>query len=84
MNYNKRDQSLSGIIEIFYESEKIRRIVEHDLKDFGGKGACIIIDGLDEYQNKTEDSMIYQLKNKKVLHSSMVIVASRPVATHSL
>ena len=84
LNYNKRDQSLSGIIEIFYDSEKIRRIVEHDLRDFGGKGACIIIDGLDEYQNKREDSVIFQLMNKKVLRSSMVIVASRPVATHSL
>ena len=84
LNYNKRDQSLSGIIEIFYDSEKIRRIVEHDLRDFGGKGACIIIDGLDEYQNKREDSVIFQLMNKKVLRSSMVIVASRPVATDSL
>ena len=84
LNYNKRDQSLSGIIEIFYDSEEIKEIVEHDLKDFGGKGACIIIDGLDEYQNKREDSVISQLMNNKLLRSSMVIVASRPVATHSL
>ena len=84
LNYNKRDQSFSGIIEIFYDSENIRRIVEHDLKDVGGKGACFIIDGLDEYQDKREDSMISQLINNKVLRSSMVIVASRPVATHSL
>ena len=84
LNYSKRDQNLSDIIEIFYDSEEIRRIVEHGLKDFGGKGACFIIDGLDEYQNKREDSVIFQLINKKVLRSSMVIVASRPVATHSL
>ena len=84
LNYNKRDQSLSGIIETFYDSEEIKRIVEHDLKDFGGKGTCFIIDGLDEYQSKREDSVIFQLMNKKVLRSSMVIVASRPVATHSL
>ena len=84
LNYSKRDQSLFDIIEIFYDGEEIKRIVEHDLKDFGGKGACFIIDGLDEYQNKREDSVIFQLMNKKVLRSSMVIVASRPVATHSL
>ena len=84
LNYNKRDQSLSGIIDIFYDSEEIKEIVEHDLKDFGGNGACFIIDGLDEYQNKREDSVISQLINKEVLRSSMVIVASRPVATHSL
>ena len=84
LNYNKKDQSLSGIIEIFYDSDKNRRIVEHDLKDVGGKGACFILDGLDEYQDKREDSVISQLMNNKVLRSSMVIVASRPVATHSL
>ena len=83
LNYSKRDQNLSDIIEIFYDSEEIKKIVEHDLKDFGGKGACFIMDGLDEYQNK-EDSVISQLMNKEVLRSSMVIVASRPVATHSL
>ena len=84
LNYSKRDKSLSDVVEIFYDSEEIRRIVEHDLKEFGGKGACFIIDGLDEYQNKREDSVISQLINKKVLRTSMVIVASRPVATHSL
>ena len=84
LNYSKRDKSLSEVVEIFYDSEEIRRIVEHDLKEFGGKGACFIIDGLDEYQNKREDSVISQLINKKVLRASMVIVASRPVATHSL
>ena len=85
LNYSKRDKSLSDIIEIFYDSKEIKEIVEHDLKDFGGKGACFIIDGLDEYQiEREEDSVITQLMNKKVLRSSMVIVASRPVATHSL
>ena len=84
LNYSRRDKSLSNIIEIYYDSDKIKRIVKEDLKDFGGKGACFIIDGLDEYQNKREDLVIFQLMNKKVLRSSMVIVASRPVATHSL
>ena len=84
LNYSKKDQSLADIIKMFYDSEDIRRIVEHDLKDVGGKGACFIIDGLDEYQNKREDSVIFQLLSNKVLRSSMVIVASRPVATHSL
>ena len=84
LNYSKRDQNLSDIIEIFYDSEEIKEIVEHDLKDFGGDGACFIIDGLDEYQNKREDSVISQLMNKKIVCSSMVIVASRPAATDSL
>ena len=84
LNYSKRDQSVSDIIEIFYDSEDIRRIVERDVKDVGGKGTCFIVDGLDEYQNKREESVIFQLVNKRVLRSCMVIVASRPVATDSL
>ena len=45
---------------------------------------CFILDGLDEYQNSNEESVIKQLINKEVLSSSMVIVASRPAATQSL
>ena len=84
LNYSKRDERLSDIIDIFYDSEEIKKIVEQDIKNRRGKGSCFIIDGLDEYQNRNEKSIIYQLMNKKVLPSSMVIVASRPAATHSL
>ena len=84
LNYSKRDQSLSDIIEVFYDSEDIKKTVEQNLKNCSGKEVCFIIDGLDEYQNKRENSAIFQLIKKKGLHSSMVIVASRPVATHFL
>ena len=63
----------------------MRKNVEHDLQECGGKGACFIIDGLDEYQQKNKkESVIYQLIDKKCLPFSMVIVASRPVATNEL
>ena len=63
----------------------MRKSVEHDLQECGGEGACFIIDGLDEYQHKNKkESVIYQLIDKKCLPFSMVIVASRPVATNEL
>ena len=84
LNYSKRDPHLYDIINKYYSNENIKTIVEQELKDFEGKGACFILDGLDEYQSKSEDSVVFQLMKYKFLCSSMVIVASRPVATHSL
>ena len=82
LNFSGRDRSLLDILEVFYDGEVLRKSVVHDLQECGGKGACFIIDGLDEYQHKNKkESVIYQLIYKKCLHLSMVIVASRPVAT---
>ena len=85
LNFSKKDQSLLEVLEVFYGGEVLRKSVEHDLQECGGKGACFIIDGLDEYQQKeVRESVIYQLIDKKCLPFSMVIVASRPVATNKL
>ena len=85
LNFSKKDQSLLEVLEVFYGGEVLRKSVEHDLQECGGKGACFIIDGLDEYQHKNKkESVIYQLIDKTCLPFSMVIVASRPVATNKL
>ena len=85
LSFSKEDQSLLEVLEVFYGSEVLRKRVEHDLQECGGKGACFIIDGLDEYQQReVRESVIYQLIDKKCLPFSMVIVASRPVATNEL
>ena len=85
LNFSKKDQSLLEVLEVFYGGEVLRKSVEHDLQECGGKGACFIIDGLDEYQHKNEkESVIDQLIDKKCLPFSMVIVASRPVATNKI
>ena len=82
LNFSGRDRSLLDILEVFYDGEVLRKKIEHDLQECGGKGACFIIDGLDEYQHKNKkESVIYQLIYKQCLRFSMVIVASRPVAT---
>ena len=81
-NFSERDRSLLDILEEFYDGEVLRKKIEHDLQECGGKGACFIIDGLDEYQHKNKkESVIYQLIYKQCLRFSMVIVASRPEAT---
>ena len=85
LNFSKKDQSLLEVLEVFYGGEVLRKSVEHDLQECGGKGACFIIDGLDEYQHKNKkESVIYQLIDKTCLPFSMVIVASRPMATNKL
>ena len=85
LSFSKKDQSLLEVLEVFYGGEVLRKSVEHDLQECGGKGACFIIDGLDEYQlREVRESVIHQLIDKKCLPFSMVIVASRPVATIKL
>ena len=59
--------------------------VERELVKCEGRGACFILDGLDEYQvEKKKDRIIYQLLNKECFSSSMVLVASCTVATSEL
>ena len=85
LNFSKKDHSLLEVLEVFYGGEVLRKSVEHDLQECGGEGACFIIDGLDEYRRKeVRESVIYQLIHKKCLPFSLVIVASRPVATNEL
>ena len=82
LNFSGRDRSLLDLLMEFFDGEGLRKNIEHDLQECEGKGACFIIDGLDEYQHKNKkESVIYQLIYKKCLRFSMVIVASRPVAT---
>ena len=84
LNFSGKDK-LTDLLNLFYEDELNRTAIECKLSKSGGKGACFIIDGLDEYQiEKKKDSVINQLINKKCLPFSMVIVASRPVATREL
>ena len=84
LNYSKRDKSVSNIIDVFYDSEKIKEAVENEISESRGRGVCFILDGLDEFLISSKESVIKQLIKKEVLPSSMIIVASRPAATHSL
>ena len=84
LNFSGKDKKLTDLLNIFYEDKIHRKAIKCKLIKSGGKGACFIIDGLDEYQIDKKDSVINRLINKMCLPFSMVIVASRPVATRKL
>ncbi len=85
VNESGRDKSLLDLLQIFY-GNVLNKEIEHDLQKCRGKGACFILDGLDEYPiEKKKNAFIDELLNTKtLLPDSMVIVASRPVATDKL
>ena len=84
VNVSGKDKSLGDLLGIFYVGE-LRDSVEQMLLASGGSGACFILDGLDEYPvERVGRSVISQLIAKEILPFSMVIVASRPVATRDL
>ena len=83
---NKTNPKLEDILNLFYHNNKkaAHEVLEY-LHQFNGSNTCFIIDGLDEYSPRgREDSIIFQIICKKYLPLSMVIVASRPVATAKL
>ncbi len=82
LNSTKKDQNLSEILDIFYNKEHVKLMVDR-LESVYGEGSCFIIDGLDEYQNNN-NTVITRLIKKSYLPRAMVIVASRPVATAEL
>ncbi len=85
LNASEKDKSLLDLLRIFY-GEDLSKHVEHELKESRGKGACFILDGLDEYPIESKKKLVVDelLFNKSFLPHSMVIVASRPVATREL
>ncbi len=85
LHVNGRDKSLLDILQIFY-GEVFSKDIEHNLRKCKGEGACFILDGLDEYPIESKKKLIIDelLNIRALLPLSMVIVASRPVATDSL
>ncbi len=85
VNESGKDKTLLDLLQIFY-GNVLNKDIEHDLQKNRGKGACFILDGLDEYPiEKKKNSVIDELLNTRtLLPDSMVIVASRPVAAEEL
>ena len=72
---------LQGILKCYYDNDtdSTLDIVKYANKH-SGLGLCFILDGLDEYLPKTNNTYIHKLITKRELPRSMVIVASRPAA----
>ena len=75
---------MADILQLFYHNEALAHDSLEHIQNCNGEGVCFILDGLDEYSEKDSESVIFQLINKRFLHLSMVIVASRPIATAEL
>ena len=78
-----KDKFLLDILNMFYADAAIIAKVKKDIERSGGRGFCFIFDGLDEYRH-ADCSIVQELLEKKYLHSSMIIVTSRPVATSEI
>ena len=79
-----KENSLPAILSIFYDIDSSKTVTDM-LEKNSGEGVCFIIDGLDEYQERSvPTNIINKLLNKQYLPLAMVIVASRPVGTAKL
>lgn len=81
----KADLELFDILELFYHDDGLTTTALELIKNTHGTGVCFILDGLDEYpRRKEESSVVFKLIHKTYLQQAMVIIASRPVATAEL
>ncbi len=85
LNVSGREKGLLDLLQIFY-GKSISIVVEDFVTEGKGKGVCFILDGLDEYPIESKKNLVIDqlLFSKTFLPHSMVIVASRPVATKDL
>ncbi len=85
LNVSGGDKSLLELLRGFY-GKVLSKTVEKSLLKYKGKGACFILDGLDEYPIEFKKNLVISqlLYTENFLPHSMVIVASRPVATKAL
>ncbi len=85
VNESGKDKSLLDLLQIFY-GKVLGKNIEQKLDECRGKGACFILDGLDEYPIQKKKNLVIDdlLNTRTLLPDSMVIVASRPVATNEL
>ena len=81
----KSDIKLSDILRAtsrVFTTEEINAMCK-DIEKNNGKGVVFIFDGLDEYRpQEKKDNLIYDLIRGNCLPLSVVIVASRPAASH--
>ncbi len=77
--------TLQSIFKNYVENDDERSAFVDSIKKKNGKGLCIIIDGLDEYEDVSlGNNIIFDLIYKIILPLSMIIVASRPVGTATI
>ena len=85
LDHEKVGHTLSDLFESIFWNKSDLESVCSKITKLNGKGACFILDGLDEYkQRDSKSSVVHALLYKQFIPDAMVIVASRPVATAGL
>ncbi len=77
--------SLQSIFKNYVENAEERSAFVGSIEKKNGESLCVIIDGLDEYEEASlGNNIIFDLIYKRILPLSMIIVASRPVGTATI
>ena len=85
LGINNCSISLSDMFKLYTDNESQRGMFLLAVEKEDGKGLCIIIDGLDEYEHRNnKTTVIYKLIHKRILPLAVIIVASRPIGTASI
>ena len=87
LNVTRKDKDIDELMELFYSSKQVAKIMGEYLLSSEGDKVCFIFDGLDEYHkdgDKVVEKLIYHRFTETKLHKAMVIIFSRPVGTWKL
>ena len=80
--FNDPSLTLRDILKCYYTQDSM---IDEVMQVSNGEGLCFILDGLDEYNPKSEKkTFIFQMITRKLLPKAVVIIASRPAATAKL
>lgn len=81
----REDNEMLNILSLFFQDKKMAQNMCENIDETNGESVCYVIDGLDEFPlRENKKSIIHKIIHKEYLQESMVIVASRPVATKNL
>ena len=85
LGINNCSISLSDMFKLYTDNESQSSMFLLAVEKEDGKGLCIIIDGLDEYEHRNDKTtIVYKLIHKQILPLAVIIVASRPIGTASV
>jgi len=82
--HSKANVELDDILQL-YDTGQLCHGVGTQISFSGGKGFCIVLDGLDEYPRCSEPgNFVLELIEGRKLPNSVIIASSRPASAHHL
>ena len=82
--HNKPEVKLDDILQL-YDTGHLYHAVGEEVSNSGGKGVCIVFDGIDEYpQSLNPGNFVLEVLAGRMLPNSVVTASSRPAAAHDL